>query len=162
MKTTLMMLCCSFYCIPLTLQLSTRPYFSNISSIARSSVCKFNPNTPRHLLTGGASRSPSCRLRFDIGDVLRDTRRERLRERDRERDREYERPCFRCGVRERLRLLLLLREGDRTIVGPQCFSVFFFQSSCCVNINFIRNFQLNGNQSKKNSSGASSDSIFSL
>lgn len=68
-----------------TLQLSTFPYFSNKSSTFRSEVWKFNPKTPRHLLEGGQSRSPTCRLRDDIGELLRERRDrdpERLRDRD--------------------------------------------------------------------------------
>jgi len=72
----------------------TGPYFSNNSEISRSVVSKLNPKTPRHLLTGGASRSPTCRLRFDMGDLLRvrppEFRLERLYEPDRDRDRDLD------------------------------------------------------------------------
>ena len=81
-----------------TLQLSTLPYFSNRLLTSRSLVYKLKPNTPKHLLTGGASRSPTWRFLLDIGD------RERLRlrlplldllpDRDRDRERDLDRDIY--------------------------------------------------------------------
>lgn len=70
---------------------STSPYFSNKRLISRSVVYTESPNTPRHLLGGGASRSPTCLLREDSGERL---------------------PPPRLWLRLRLRLLLPLRRFD--------------------------------------------------
>jgi len=108
------------------LQFSTLPYFSKRSVISRSLEYKLNPNTPRHLLGGGASRSPTWRLRFDIGDLLRLSLALRFGDLDLLRDRDLDRDRrFWTGLRDRLRLALLERDFDREREGERGISLTF-------------------------------------
>ena len=96
-----------------TLHDSTLPYFSNKLFTSRSCVYTERPKTPRQFDTGGFSRSPTCRLRFDIGDLLSD-----LDPRDLDRDLERDRDAFLfcTGLRDREQDLERLFEGLRSLL----------------------------------------------